>query len=315
MEPTTIQPNNSPKYAFLYLLSLFTLLFVAISVGMVIFQIINKYIFDALESYNFQYNQELLKFAISALIITAPIFFFTMRQIYKSLTSGVLSKDSGVRKWLSYFVLLVSAIVMIFWIITTVNQFLSGELGVKAGLKTLTVLAIAASIFSFYLYDIRRKEVVSVKDKVINIYFYVSLTVVIATFVFSLFIVESPTATRNRLLDEAILNNFSSVDSALNSYYAQYGKLPAVLDELSKVDKYLISSNLVDASTNKQFEYKIKGDKTYELCATFKASNKNQQSSTNKYLNERWPHDAGYQCVSQQITTVKGVPATPAPLK
>ncbi len=314
MDQATTQPTNSPKYAFLYLLSLFTLLFMAISVGMVIFQIINKYIFDALEQNNFQYDQESLKFAISALIITAPIFFFTMRQIYKSLVSGALNKESGVRKWLSYFVLLVTAIVMIFWIITTVQEFLSGELGIKAGLKTLTVLAIAASIFSFYLYDIRRKEVANQKDKIISIYFYVSLIVVVATFIFSLFIVESPTATRNRLLDEAILNNFNSIDSALNSYYSQNGKLPASLDELRQAGNYIVSSNLVDESTNKQFDYKIKGDKAYELCATFKASNKDQQSSSNTYLKERWPHDAGYQCISQQITTIKGIAPAPLPV-
>jgi hypothetical protein len=315
MEQVTTQPSNSPKYAFYYLLSLFTLLFTAISVGIVIFQIINKYIFDALEQYNFQYQQEPLKFAISALIITTPIFFLTMRQIYKSLASGILSKEAGVRKWLSYFVLLVTAVVMIFWIITTINQFLSGELGIKAGLKTLTVLAIAASIFSFYFYDIRRKEVVNQKDKIISIYFYASLTVIVAAFIFSLFIVESPTATRNRMLDEVILNNFSNIDGALNSYYSQYGKLPASLDELLKVGNYIVSSNLVDVSTNKQFEYKVKADKSYELCATFKASNKDPQASLNTYLKERWPHDAGNQCINQQITAVKGTISVPAVMK
>jgi hypothetical protein len=312
---TTIQPSNSPKYAFYYLLSLFTLLFTAISVGIVIFQIINKYIFDALEQYNFQYQQEPLKFAISALIITAPIFFLTMRQIYKSLASGILSKEAGVRKWLSYFVLLVTAVVMIFWIITTINQFLSGELGIKAALKTLTVLAIAASIFSFYFYDIRRKEVVNQKDKIISIYFYASLTVIVAAFIFSLFIVESPTATRNRMLDEVVLNNFSNIDNALNSYYSQYGKLPASLDELLKTGNYLVGSNLVDVSTNKQFDYKVKGDKAYELCATFKASNKDPQASLNAYLKERWSHDAGYQCLSQQISAVKVVAPVPGIIK
>ena len=66
---------------------------------------------------------------------------------------------------------------------------------------------------------------------------------------------------------------------------------------------------------NKQFEYKVKGDKAYELCATFKASNKDKQSSNNQNQQEHWSHDAGYQCISQQITTVKGIVPTPVPVK
>ena len=40
--------NNSAKFAFLYLLSLVALGFVAINTGQVVFMYINKYIFDAI---------------------------------------------------------------------------------------------------------------------------------------------------------------------------------------------------------------------------------------------------------------------------
>ena len=76
MEQTTTQPTNSPKYAFLYLLSLFTLLFMAISVGMVIFQIINltvEVIFTGVPGF----------FSISWLIVPVfftPIFFLIFKK-------------------------------------------------------------------------------------------------------------------------------------------------------------------------------------------------------------------------------------------
>ena len=61
--------NNSPKFAFWYLLSLVALVFVAFSVGASIFQLINKYIPDIAEqNYQFRVSMELLKFAISALL-------------------------------------------------------------------------------------------------------------------------------------------------------------------------------------------------------------------------------------------------------
>ncbi len=300
------QKSNSAKFSFYYLLSLVALLFVSISVGMIIFETINKYIADALDQYSGQFSQEILKFAISALIIAAPIFFVTMRQIYKNIYSGTLDKESGVRKWLTYFVLLVSAVVMIFWLIMTINNYLNGELTTKAVLKTLTVLAIAASIFGFYLYDIRRSEVINVKDKVVLIYAYTALVVVVGIFIWSLFIVESPTATRNRIHDNNILGNFESINSAINDYYYKYKKLPVDLATLKSASMYLTDNNFQDSATKKVFDYKLKGSNEFELCATFLSSNKEQKSMEGNLFKDRWPHDAGYQCLSHKVTDIKG---------
>jgi len=76
--------TNAAKIAFYYLLSLVALLFMSISVGIIVFQIINKNIFDALNRIS-DVSQEPLKFAISALIISTPLFYVTMRQIFKNL--------------------------------------------------------------------------------------------------------------------------------------------------------------------------------------------------------------------------------------
>lgn len=301
-----MEQKNSAKFAFYYLLSLVALLFMSISVGMIIFQVINKYIFDALEKFS-EMSQEPLKFAISALIISAPLFYVTMRQIFKNLNNGNLDKDAAVRRWLTYFVLLISSIVMIFWLITTIQSYLNGELSFRSILKTLTVLGIAASIFSFYLYDIKRIEVVNKKDKVITIFTYVSMAVVIIFFGWSLFIVESPTVTRERKLDNTILNRFDMIDGSLNNYYYNHGKLPASFAEINKEGFMIESSNLLDPITNKEFEYKIISDKEYQLCANFIRSNKNDTDTMYTTYKERWPHDSGYQCLSQKITNEKGI--------
>jgi hypothetical protein len=102
MEPK----SNAAKFAFFYMLSLVALIFMALSTGMIIFQIINKNIPDILNIYQGTFSSETLKFAISALIISAPIFYVCMRQIFANLKSGDLEKDSGIRKWLTYFILL-----------------------------------------------------------------------------------------------------------------------------------------------------------------------------------------------------------------
>lgn len=283
------------------MLSLVALIFMALSAGMIIFQIINKNIIDALEQFRGRYSPHQLKFAISALIISAPIFYITMWQIYKNLFSGALGKDSGVRRWLTYLVLFVSSVVMIGWLIATVNSFLDGELTAKFILKAITAISIAATIFTFYLYDIKREQVAGKKDKVIQIYFYGSLAVVIAVFTASLFFVESPTETRNRKLDQRILENFNDIDRAVNDYYYDKKKMPENLDELASEFNYLTSKGIEDPLSKKKYEYKTTSDKKYELCAVFRASNKDENEVKYNYYKEQWPHDDGYQCISQKV--------------
>ncbi|MEA3398130.1 MAG: DUF5671 domain-containing protein [Patescibacteria group bacterium] len=292
--------NNAAKFAFFYMLSLVALVFTALSSGMIIFQIINKSIIDILEQYSGRYSADQLKFAISALIISAPIFYITMRQIHKNLFSGALDKNSGIRKWLTYFILLVASVVMFGWLIGTINSFLDGELTMKFILKSITAIGISAAVFTFYFYDIRREEIAGKKSSLIRIYFYGSLAIVIAVFIASLFFVESPTETRNRKFDNNIISAFEQIDGAINTYYSDNQALPDNLDALKSEFPYIMDEDLRDPETKRAFEYNILQDNEYKLCATFRTANIDNDNYKN-YYKDRWPHKSGYQCLSQKI--------------
>jgi len=276
----------------------------ALSSGMIIFQVINKYIIYILDQYNGMFSQETLKFAISALVISAPIYYLTAWQIQKSLFNGSLGKDSGVRRWLTYFILFVSSVVMIGWLIATINSFLDGELTTKFILKSLTAILISGVIFSFYLYEIKREEIVQKKDKVVRAYFTATLILIIACFVTSLLIVESPTQTRNRKMDNNIISSLSQIESEVNNYYAKNKKLPQNFEELKKNSEYLTADIFQDKATGKMYEYKITGTKAYELCADFITSNKEDKSNLNDYWGNMWKHEAGRQCFKKDISVM-----------
>ena len=148
-----MEKQQNAKFAFFYLLSLVALVFTSVAVGLIIFQIINKTIIDELSLAPGGFSQDALRFAISAIIIAAPIYFVMMWLLNKNLLKGTMEKESGIRKWLTYFILLVSAVVMIGWLIGTISSFLNGELSLKFILKSLTSILISALIFSFYLYE------------------------------------------------------------------------------------------------------------------------------------------------------------------
>jgi hypothetical protein len=274
----------------------------SLGVGSVLFQMINKFITDIINEYSASYQPDALKFAISALLISTPIYFLTMREIHKNLYSGALAKDSEIRKWLTYFILLVSSVIMIGWFIYVVNSFLGGELTLKIALKALVAILINAGIFSFYLYDIRREKVTGTKDKIIKIYLYMSLIVVVSVFVSSLFVVESPQETRNRKIDERILRNMNSLENAISMYHDEFGVLPDNLNELLEKETFLSKNTLEHPQTKEQLTYNIINETEYELCADFLTSNLDESESGRYYsVREGNLHDKGYQCLSKRV--------------
>jgi len=300
---------NSPKFAFYYLLSLVALIFSSLAVGQIAFQYINKFMPDIFGQIGLDFSPDVLKFAVSAIIIAAPIFFIVTNLIYKSLVSGKMDKDSGVRRWLTYFILFVAAVIIIGCLIGTVNNFLNGNWTAKFLLQMLTVIGIAAVIFSFYLYDIRRKVVDKPADRVLRVYFWGALALMIIAFVASLFIVESPQAARNRLIDGQIINDFSSVQANVSNYYSTFKKLPATLNDVR--EQYNVVEIYRDPVTLKDFGYELKDTSTYALCADFRTDNKNNRDASNEYVDETMRHIAGYQCLEFKVypENIKVVPA------
>lgn len=292
--------NNNAKYAFYYLLSLVALIFTALSVGIIAFGIIDQTVIDAL---NFRRGiNESLKFAISALIIATPIFFFMQHLIVKGLKNGELSKDSGVRRWLTYFILLVSSVTILGVFISVINNFLSGQFTWNFILKALSMIIISAVVFSFYFYDIKREDIAS-KNIVLKIFFSGSLILIIAAFVAAWFFVESPKVTRAKRLDQNIINNISSLENAVNSYYQKYDKLPDTLEDVkNNRDIYLDPLALIDRETGEAIVYQKTGDESFEFCATFRTDNKNIDPLKDfSYLDMTKSHEAGYQCLSAEL--------------
>ncbi len=307
-----MEKQQNAKFAFFYLLSLVALVFTSISTGMIIFQIINKTIADDLSLAPGGFSQDALRFAISAIIIAAPIYFVMMRLINKSLLTGKLEKESGVRKWLTYFILLVSAVVMIGWFIATVGSFLNGELTTKFILKSLTSILISALIFSYYLYDIRREDT-SKNNTAIKIYFYGSMAIVAIALIAAFFFIDSPLKVRDQKFDQAIVNKLSQIDNAINAYYGENKKLPADLNAMINGGStyYITANDVTDPNTGKIFDYKIDAKDSYELCSTFKTENKSQANDKSYYVDTRWLHDAGYQCLKQRVALLDNTKPAP----
>lgn len=150
----------SAREAFLYLVLFMTLAISAISLGTIVFQLINLWLPDPLYAYEgyTTYVQETLRNGLSALIIAFPVFLYVSRLLLKAIMQNPDLRLSRPRTAITYLALFFASAVIIGSLITLVSNVLGGELTMRFVFKVLTVLAISGSIFGYYLTDLKRAE-------------------------------------------------------------------------------------------------------------------------------------------------------------
>ena len=292
--------SQSPKFSFFYLLSLISLGFTAIPAGMIAFQLINKWLPDPLSGYTASYTSGTLKFGLAALLIAVPVYYWSVQQINKGLVKKELDKKSSLRRWLIYFILLVTAVVVLGWLIAIFYRYLDGELTGQFFAKSAVAIIIAGVIFLFYRYDLHRDPLAKTDRRNLRWFAWPVAAVLLALFVGGFAIAESPKQARDRRYDEQLVNNLYQIDSVLNVYYQQNNRLPETLDQLL-VSPYFLDVKATKASDGQKIVYKSVSGTEYQLCATWRTSNLNGNNGLTTVGIEKWPHNAGYQCINQTI--------------
>jgi len=135
----------------------------------------------------------------------------------------------------------------------------------------------------------------------LKIFIKVIVVSVIAAVVYGLFLLGSPAQQRLIKLDQQRVSDIQSISYAINAYWGYNKKLPATLEVLVKSQDYYISS-LKDPTTGEYYEYRILGEKQYELCANFNTDSSNFQnvSLPKPASEEKWEYRKGATCFSRE---------------
>lgn len=277
---------------FLYLTTFISLAYVAFGVGNILFEFVNKLFPDLVNfDYGSTFNQGSVKFAISSIFVAGPIFFILSWKINQFIFEKRMSLESMIRKWLTHVVLFFSAGTVIGDLVVLMNNFLNGDLQTRFLLKVLIVLLIAGSIFGYYLWDIRQKELLPANSPIRKAFFVTTLIVVTVVFVFGFFIIDSPKVSREKRIDLQVVSELQNADNAIRSYFTSGDILP---EKISDLDKTNFAFHPQKGST---FEYRKTGDTTFVLCANFVRSNENDsEENAEMPFNKEWKHGQGKVC-------------------
>lgn len=149
--------SGSAKDAFLYLVSFATLATWTFGVGSVMFELINRWIKEPNQP-NYYGGFYQMANSLAAIIVAFPVYLLAMRYIVREVKQHPEKLESGIRKWLTYIALFITAGLAVADLITFLTAVLQGELTANFSAKAAVVLVITGGIFWYYLGALQQNQ-------------------------------------------------------------------------------------------------------------------------------------------------------------
>lgn len=297
----------TPKHVFLHLFVIIMLYASTANFITLMFQYTNFWVADPLTKttvYFALYNAELIRFALAAIIIIFPVFILTSRYLNKSYVKNPAVREMRIRKWLIYFTLFVSALIIVGDLVSITLTFLNGEATLRFILKALSMLLVTGLIFFYYLRDLKDMT----GSRGMHVFVWGVIAAVAITIVAGFFIVGSPKMSRARRFDYERLSNLQEAQMQIINYWQSKERLPVALTNLS--DNISGYQTPMDPETGAAYEYVVISTTSFKLCATFNLAsdtdNTNMMGETPYAVYpagkmENWAHEAGHACFERTI--------------
>lgn len=242
-----------------------------------------------------------MRWSLAVLLVAFPAFLFLSRFLLREMRREPERAWSGVRRWLTYLTLFVAAVTLAVDFMTLVFFFLEGDVTVRFLLKVLIVGVVAALAFRYYLAAVRMPARELAGSRLHARYGAVTAAVAAATFAGGFFFVGSPVSERLRKLDEQRIADLRGIRAAADRYCLGpphlraegapppiVNPIPPTLPELAKV-AVEERPNVVDPATGEPYGWRVTGESSFELCATFDAAR-------DEPFDVEWNHPAGRAC-------------------
>lgn len=297
--------KTSPKDFFLYLGAIVSLYVSVGSVLALLFEII-----DQLYPKPFEYVDPYaggVSIAIAMLIVAFPLYLFFTRITSREEAAFPEKRDLSVRKWLVYLTLFLAGLVIAIDLIVLLQKFFAGEeITLGFSFKVVSIILVLAAVFGYYLHDMRHapSEGTSIRKR----FAYGSSAFVVLAIVVGFLVMGSPYAQKEKRFDAERVSHLQMIQGQIISYWQAKQKLPKALEDIKDpLSGFVIP---VDPMNQSQYEYVIKGDYSFQLCATFTRETPagsgvpGYSAPVGPYkdsVNENWQHGVGKVCFDRTI--------------
>ena len=292
---------GSARDAFFHLLSFTALVSTVVSMIFLGFDFLNRLLPDPAFP-NYYDDVSSVRWELAVLFVSFPLFLWMSRLLQKEYARHQEKLASGVRRWLTYLTLFVTACTLVGDLIALIFSLLQGEVTMRFFFKVIVILVLAGLPFRYYLYSLRIAPERFVGHRLHKRYLSCGIALVLVSVIGALYVTGSPLRGRAERFDEQRVNDLRSIQSeVLNIVYGnQRGMpsatpikhlprpLPKTLDEVQQNSVYQ-KLNLIDPETGLPYEYLHPSDHEFQLCAVFTFPRDQQYDIF-------WNHPAGQKC-------------------
>ncbi len=314
--------TTTPKDFFLHLGATVALYAAAIALINLSFAVINYAVPDQLASYFYAPS---VAWPISMLIVLIPALYILEWFIHRDYRVMPEKLTLWIRRWRIHLTLFLAGATIVGDLIALINTYLSGEISMRFFYKVLAIFVIAGVIFTYYLLD--RKDPTDAGKKARYSLAGLGLLVVLAAIIGGFVIVGSPSKQRSIRFDNQRVNDLSSTQWQIISYWQTKGVLPAALADINDgISGYMTP---VDPESKTSYEYTRKSVTSFELCANFDLPSQDTQGRgefgggygvaypSSIYpdggVDNNWKHEAGRTCFARTIDPER-YPVNPKPM-
>lgn len=303
------KPKITPKDFFLWFGAMVALYAALFSFIFLVFEYL-EYAFP--DQQNLYYGNPYtngVAYYMASLIVLTPLFVLLMRVIHKSIERDPSRADLWVRRWALYLTLFFATVTIAGDLITLLMYFFTGEdIVIRFVLKVIVLLLVAGGAFMHFLADLRGYwERNPQKARAVG--WAVGLLVVVSI-VAGFFVIGTPFEARMRNLDEQKIMDLGNIQYQIVDYWRAKQALPPTLDVLR--DPLKGSYIPIDTETGTEYEYNIKGARTFELCATFNTEGRSNAEMAIRTApvaepysvpmgTDNWSHGEGRTCFERTI--------------
>jgi amino acid transporter len=257
----------------------FTLLIInVVSIIMILFTII-----DQIFKENIPNNFSDLHSSIALISISLPLSLALSYYIRKEHIKAFPKGNSPVKKFTISATVIASLIAICGSFFTIIYQYLEGETSSRFIAKIIVSLILSVVLFAYYRLIYVRGQSDSIKHQ--NAFGIISTVFIISICIYSIILTGSPSQIRKEKFDDIRLNNLSSIQQNILSYWQSHRLLPK--DLASMTDAMSHTAIPKDPRNSEPYEYEIKtqsetvNKKTttaiFKICATFETIKDNSK--------------------------------------
>ena len=299
-EPTG---SGNARDSFIYLMS-FTTMYVVVTAVIVLYYIFLDWLFPdpAWIVSDFDDILDAVRYAIAAVIVAFPLFVILSLVLERIVRRTPDTQKQPVARWLTYLTMFLAAAVMMGDVITLLFYFLDGSVTTRFVLKVVVLLVIAEVILSYYYITPRRVAAGDRSGVLRKFLASTGLVIVLGAASLGFVMAGSPFSARLVRLDERRVTDLREIQQAIQQMTTERKlgtltmtrSLPSSLEDVAAFRRTQQTGrelSLLDPQSGDAYQFKVTGEKSYELCSTFTAERK-------KTYDLFWNHPVGKHCYS-----------------